>query len=369
MGRSKICLFVLVWFLSSLIFAPIVLGEKNQTITILDLEKQDGQSFKLRDASFPTSLIDQNSSIKQSIMPNAIDLQSIDQDMETMNFDMHSIAINETKTDGNPNKLVANYVWDVASDSQNNIVVGGQIQMDVIHQSGYTNAGASFGYISKLKENSQLLWTYMLGNVSNIVFGEITFVTSVSVDSSDNIIATGITKSANFSTTSGAYDETYNGQSDIFLTKINSQGEMLWSTYLGGSNTESTNFEILDDIWWDPEDLGEWVIETAVDSEDNIILTGQSSSQDFPTIDAEQSELAGDNDAITCKFNSEGELIWSTFLGGSAKDYGISTAIDRENSVYIAGISYSNDFPTTENSFQQDTLLVVMQKNTRWIWH
>ena len=64
-------------------------------------------------------------------------------------------------------------------------------------------------------------------------------VYEVAVDGSGNAFATGYTSSVNFPTTLGAYDTSYNGGSDAFVTKLNSTGTAaMFSTYLGGADNE-----------------------------------------------------------------------------------------------------------------------------------
>ncbi len=89
---------------------------------------------------------------------------------------------------------------------------------------------------------------------------------SLAVDSSGNAYVTGETLLGNFPTTPGAYDTSYNGGvSDVFVTKLNASGsELVYSTYLGGSNDEE----------------GQAI---AVDASGNVYVTGNTKSTDFPT--------------------------------------------------------------------------------------
>ena len=58
----------------------------------------------------------------------------------------------------------------------------------------------------------------------------------VAVDGAGSAYVTGITSSADFPTTAGAFDTTYNGGNDAFVTKLDASGAALvYSTYLGGS--------------------------------------------------------------------------------------------------------------------------------------
>ncbi|MHA2251033.1 MAG: SBBP repeat-containing protein, partial [Candidatus Kariarchaeaceae archaeon] len=241
--------------------------------------------------------------------------------------------INET----NVAKMNDDYVHAVAVDSEDNIIVGGKI----INNFDYDNPLEGYGYVSKLSEESELLWTYFFE-----VGEHVSIVTEVVVDNQDNIIVAGVTSSDNFPVTPGAFDETFNGVYDLFLAKLTPAGFLDWCTYVGGSETER----------WEQNRLGytPYNIGITVDSDNNIILTSQSNSIDFPTLNPLQGKL-GEVDAVICKFSSTGELIWSTFFGGNGSDFGISVATDIHDNIYLSGVTYSSDFPRiTGDAYQQE---------------
>ena len=84
---------------------------------------------------------------------------------------------------------------------------------------------------------------------------------------------------------------------DAFITKINASGTALvYSTYLGGAGF----------------DTGDGI---AVDSVGNAYVTGTTGSDNFPTVNAIQSNLGGGEDAFITKINASGTaLLYSTFL-------------------------------------------------------
>jgi hypothetical protein len=89
----------------------------------------------------------------------------------------------------------------------------------------------------------------------------------------------------------------------------------------------------------------------AVDAQNNIYVTGFTSSTDFPTTPGSvQPVCAGcgatSNEAFITKLNPTGTaLVYSTFLGGTADDSGQSIAVDSTGNAVIAGITQSSDFP------------------------
>jgi hypothetical protein len=121
--------------------------------------------------------------------------------------------------------------------------------------------------------------------------------------------------------------------------------EFIHSTYFGGSNK---------DLIRDGE----------IDSDGNIIITGQTLSPDFPVLNAFQDYFAGGDDdfhtiggdAIIAKFDSNGELLWSTYFGGTDRDSGQSIEIDSMNNIYIVGVTNSSNLPVTNDSAESEFL-------------
>ncbi|MGA1820686.1 MAG: SBBP repeat-containing protein, partial [Thermoplasmatota archaeon] len=162
---------------------------------------------------------------------------------------------------------------------------------------------------------------------------------AIASDSSGNAYVTGYcsSTSSDFPTTSGAYDTTINGGNDIFVTKLTSTGGGSYSTFLGGSSS----------------DYGYGI---DVDSSGNAYVTGYTGSSNFPTTSgAYDTTQPGGNDVFVTKFNSAGSaLSYSTYLGGTSSDYARYSPIkvDSNGNAYIAGQTYSSNFPVTSGAYQ-----------------
>jgi hypothetical protein len=148
------------------------------------------------------------------------------------------------------------------------------------------------------------------------------------VDSSDYVYVLGATRSSDFPT-ANPYDGSQNGGSDAFIAKLNSAGNgLVYSTYLGGS---------ADDGW----------AQIAVDNLGHVYVSGMTRSSDFPTVNPYDGSYNGSEDVFVTKFNSAGNgLVYSTYLGGSGRDWGIHMAVDDSGCVYVTGWTDSTDFPT-----------------------
>jgi hypothetical protein len=155
------------------------------------------------------------------------------------------------------------------------------------------------------------------------------------VDGAGNAYVTGFTFSADFPTTPGAFDTTFNpGTFDAFVTKLNPAGSALvYSTYLGGASTDQ-GFGI------------------AVDAAGNAYVTGWTVSADFPTTPGAFDTTAAGADAFVTKLNPAGSaLVYSTYLGGASTDQGFGIAVDGAGNAYVTGLTVSADFPTTPGAF------------------
>ena len=116
------------------------------------------------------------------------------------------------------------------------------------------------------------------------------------------------------------------GDSDAFVTKLGTGGNIVFSTYLGGGDNDSGNG-------------------IAVDAS-GVYVGGQTHSDDFPTAQPLQVEKKGDVTVFVTKLSPSGNrLVYSTYLGGSNGENGGAVAIDAFQSAYVAGYTTSRDFP------------------------
>jgi len=193
------------------------------------------------------------------------------------------------------------------------------------------NAGLTDGFVTKLNPaGSGLVYSTYVGGSDN------DFATGVVITPSGSAIISGTTFSSNFPTTDGAFQRTLRGFSDAFVARLNPTGTALeFSTLLGGDSFEA----------------GESV---AVDAQENVYVTGSTSSADFPTTPgAFQTAFGGDEDAFVTKFNPAGTaLMYSTYLGGMNSDEGTDIVVDAGGNAYVTGETGSPNFPVTPGAFQ-----------------
>jgi len=213
--------------------------------------------------------------------------------------------------------------WGIAADASGGVYVTGLTSSaDFPTPGGYdtTKNGSYDAFVAKFSSASSLLWSTFLGGNNN------DYGRGIAADASGGVYVTGYTRSADFPTPAG-YDTSHNGGDDAFVAKFSSAGSLLWSTFLGGNDY----------------DYGQ---DIAADGSGGVYVTGRTNSADFPTPAGYDTTHNGNYDAFVAKFNSAGSLAWSTFLGGNGYDYGQGIAADGSGGVYVTGYTASADFPT-----------------------
>jgi gliding motility-associated-like protein len=255
---------------------------------------------------------------------------------------------------------VGGYVNAFAPVGSNYPTTVGAFQMNFGGGTGGNNGtgnGIAFACdmgISKFSANgSQLLYsTYIGGNDNETPH-------SLVVDKQNNLIIYGVSYSANYPVTSGAYSNTHNGAGDIVVTKLNATGSaLLGSTFVGGSADDGINFDAQEFTSgnlkrnYGDQNRGE----VNIDDAGNIYVASCTKSFNFPTTaGALQSSFGGAQDGCAFKLNSNcSQLLWSTYIGGFSDDACYSLDIGPAGTLYVSGGTMSNNFPTTAGSLHSN---------------
>ncbi len=188
-------------------------------------------------------------------------------------------------------------------------------------------------------DGTALRYSTYLGGSNNDKIGYFEEGNPIAVGKDGAIYVVGTTFSADFPATPGAFDPTYNAYPDAFVAVFEPDRSARYVTFLGGS---------------DSNDFGGMI---AVGADGAAYVTGQTNSLDFPvTPDAFQTELHSlyhDDAFVTVLAPDGASLRYSTYLGGaSADDEGIGIAVAGDGAAYVAGLTWSDDFPTTPGVFQ-----------------
>ena len=191
----------------------------------------------------------------------------------------------------------------------------------------------------------------------------------LAVDISGDAYVAGYAMSTNFPVTTGAFQTTNNAAAidatTGFVTKLNPTGTaLIYSTLLGGSGVEISTYNT----------EGDSADGLAIDASGDAYVTGMAYSTNFPvTSGAIQSTSKGAGTRSFVSFVTEVNpagtgLAYSTYLGGSGTPFGnmnyyrgddaTGLALDSAGNIYIAGATYSSNFPVTSGAFQYSNMAV-----------
>lgn len=162
------------------------------------------------------------------------------------------------------------------------------------------------------------------------------------VDKNGNTFVAGGTREG-LKVTNDAFQKSYSGHTkddmtggDAFLMKLSPAGELIYSTYIGGSGSEY------------------YCLQIAIDDFGNVYVGFTTDSKDLPVSNnACQKSIKGENDHYIIKFTNDCRYIASTYLGGSGGDHWTRVAVNK-NILYLFGKTRSQDFPNTKRAIQKE---------------
>jgi hypothetical protein len=242
-------------------------------------------------------------------------------------------------------------------------------------------------------------------------------VRDVATDVQGNIYVTGGTDSPDFLTTSAAFSRKYNGgKMDVFVTKLDPNGQIIWSTYLGGPSYDRAYAIEVDNegcvyvagragigfpvtegsfqtvfqggkagkmypaqdgfvaklkpdgsglVWAGyfgaNDGTGHIVRDLALDHSGDVYLAAASETGTYPEAVLKafrkgfQQTPSGRGDGVVAKIRSDGsEVLWATYLGGSGRESeGASIKIDASGNPYFLTSTNSDDIPTTPGAYDR----------------
>ena len=180
-------------------------------------------------------------------------------------------------------------------------------------------------YHSKVKASVLFPLSSVTGSTSTFVGGIRTITPkSIAVDDDGNTYIAGNLVSKINPTLS---------TTDVFLTKLNSVFQEVYTIYFGGNRTDR-------------------VSDMAIGPGGDVYLVGKTNSDNFPTVNARHLELSGGSDGFLCRLTASGGFVYSTLIGGSSSDGVRAVAVDAQGDAYLTGHTSSRDFPVTEGAFQ-----------------
>jgi hypothetical protein len=183
--------------------------------------------------------------------------------------------------------------WSVAVDALGNAYISGHTKGDL----GGVLSGPSDAFLASFNPSGIELWRRQIGTTSS------DGSTSMAVDAAGNVYISG--------TTDGSLGGGNVGSDDVFLSKFDSSGNMIWAQQIGSAN-------------------GDYDGSVAVDAFGNAYVSGN-------TYGSLGSENLGDTDAFLTRFDPSGNELWTRQIGTEGYDYGWSVAVDACGNAYVSG--------------------------------
>ncbi len=201
------------------------------------------------------------------------------------------------------------------------------------------NLSTSVGCIQPSKDNGMDCYIIKFDSLGNRIFSSYLGGTGtddawgLAADGLGNIYLSGQTTSSNFTTTTGAYQSTIAGMTDMYFSKISPTGTMLYSTLIGGSDADAISRMKIHNY--------------------ELYILGTTTSTNFPMLgNSNYSVIPGSQNFVIVRFNSAGQPNYSTYYGSvGGYDYSQDIAVTNK-SMFFCGKSSSTTYPITASAFQ-----------------
>lgn len=261
-------------------------------------------------------------------------------------------------------EAIPNNNLSIALDKNGNIYYGGIFSgtPDFDPGPGIFNISSSVNgqsaFVSKLDANGNFLWAIKIDNAS---------VASIAVDASGNVYSTGSFEAvADFDPGPGVFnltEKSYNGldggNRDIFVLKLDDNGNFVWAKQMGGTSSDEGT-------------------DITVDPGGNVVLTGyfQLTADFDPGPGLYNINSSGGRDIFAAKLTSNGNFVWAKSMGGISEDNGRCVRTDRAGNIYLSGYFYGpadfdpgpGIFNLTSNPGVTNVYVSKLDANGNLIW-
>jgi len=255
-----------------------------------------------------------------------------------------------------------NFGFTATYDASGHLYGGGMVRsagypvtLGVV-QSNYGGGENDIAVSKFTPTGNSLVWsTYIGGSLNEVPH-------SMVVNSDDELFILGTSNSANFPTTAGCWDPSFNGGTtppfavtsygftytngcDIVVVHLNSDATaLIGSTWVGGSGNDGLNQQVPTNRNYGDPFRGEIILDL---QEQPIVVTSTASTGLFTTPNAVQAAFGGVLDAYVFRMDpSLTTMLWATYFGGSGTDAGFGVQTASNGEVYITGGTTSIDLPS-----------------------
>lgn len=252
----------------------------------------------------------------------------------------------------------SSYGQSITLDTEGNLYITGYFSGTIDFDSGdetlfLTSEGGPDIFICKLDPDGNTVWAKKIGGSG------INYSFSIAIDINGNVYITGrFENTINFDNEVSTFSLTSAGLSDIFISKLDEDGNFVWAKSMGGVGNDD----------------GQSI---AVDVFGNVFTTGRfSGTADFdPNTEIFNLTTTGNEAIFVSKLDTEGNFVWAKSMGGTNLDSGYSIALDEAGNVYTTGqFSDTSDFDpgmgisTLTSSGGSDVFISKLDVDGNFVW-
>ena len=264
----------------------------------------------------------------------------------------YDIFVAKMDTDGN-------WQWAIQAGGNGDLDYGNGITIDVAgnnYVTGWFEETATFGsyslasrgaydiFVAKIDRDGNWQWATQVGEVSN------DHGYGITTDHAGNCYITGDFMET---VTFGPYSLTSNGWNDIFVAKMDVNGNWLWATQAGG--------------WGFDVGIG-----ITVDNAGNSYVTGYfEETATFGSYSLTTNSISGFSDIFVAKMDATGTWLWATGAGGTEWDSGYAITIDDARNSYVTGFFWDTSnfgFYSLTSSGEIDIFVAKTDADGNWLW-
>ena len=225
------------------------------------------------------------------------------------------------------------YIRAITTGSDGSVYVAGYTSSSSLNEQ--TNVGTSSttdGVLAKYNADGDIQWTKLIGGTNN------DYITAITTGSDGSVYVAGYTISDPFNGVPKI------GNSDGFLVKCDTNGNLQWTKLIGGAGADS-------------------ITRITTGSDGSIYVVGYTSSNSLNGV----TKSVG-TDGFLVKYNTNGDIQWTKLIGGAGTDYIMGITTGSDGSIYVAGYTNSNPLNQQTNAGSRDGFLTKYNTNGDIQW-
>ncbi len=218
-------------------------------------------------------------------------------------------------------------------DSQGNVYLVGFVNKQDYTDSNFIasvganqteyGGGKSDGFIAKFSAGGLLIWSSYFGGENTDYF------TGMCIDGNDNIYIVGRTNSASNIATPQAYQDNLIGVDNVFITRMTSNGSVIWSTYYGGLSSNEIQYTDNQNL------LAQGRGDIVTDNLGGLYFYCYTRTEGMATSGAFQTTFNALTKQLLSKFTVDGQRVWATYYGINRSS--LSSISINESGIFVAG--------------------------------